>query len=84
MSPHVNGGQVEAFKKQIDHYPVHWILHFVHAAEIVGYFHPDKFIRRRWNSFYLAMADAFHMRAETKLQNTKRLTDGFPTDCHKA
>jgi hypothetical protein len=36
------------FFSSIDHYPNHWILHFTHAAHIVGLYH-DAFICRRKN-----------------------------------
>lgn len=66
---------VEEFAANHDHYPHHWLLHFIHAAEIVGQFHPDDDIRIFWLKFYLRMCDTMHMRAETANELSERLQD---------
>src|SRR6266702_3232000 len=43
---------VRDFFASIDHYPNHWILHFTHAAEIVGYKHTDPTVRVAFKQFY--------------------------------
>jgi hypothetical protein len=64
---------MKAFAKNHDHLPHHYILHFVHAAEIVGYKHPDPFVRDVWLGFYNRMCDKFHMNPETEAQLNDRL-----------
>lgn len=71
------------FTKQIDRYPVHFLLHLIHAAEVIGYNHPYKSEAFFWNAFYNNMVQAFHMVPETKEQNDFRLRDGVDTCCHK-
>lgn len=61
--------------KGFDHYPVHYILHLVHAAEIIGYKHPELHIRNVWKLFYLKMCSAFHMHPESKEEMESRLKD---------
>jgi len=63
------------FKNNHDHLPHHWLLHFIHASEIVGQFHPDDKIRGFWWSFYLEMCDSMHMFPEQIDQLSKRLAD---------
>ena len=71
------------FTKQIDRYPIHFLLHLIHAAEVVGFNHPDPLERDFWLAFYHNMVQAFHMYPETKEQNDFRLRDGVDTCCHK-
>jgi hypothetical protein len=61
------------FRKNCDHLPTHYVLHFMHAAEIIGYYHPDSSVREDWSWFYFKMCDAMHMNMETKEQLEKRL-----------
>ena len=58
-----------------DEYPHHWIMHFVHAAEIVGQFHPDATIRAFWQEVYVEMASGFHMLPENGYELRHRLKD---------
>jgi len=64
---------LRAFLKDHDSYSHHWMMHFIHCAEIVGYLHPDNMIRAWWSLFYESMCDAFHMGIETKDQMMRRL-----------
>ncbi len=41
MHDNVTQSDVELFLSDIDHYPLHWYIHFMHAAEIVGWYKPD-------------------------------------------
>lgn len=66
---------IDHFCNNIDHYPVHWLLHFTHAAEIIGYRHPDKEIATKWISYYYTIVNAFHLNPETNAQLTERLED---------
>lgn len=59
----------------LDHYPVHFLLHLIHAAEIIGYEHPEYVIGEFWLQFYFQLCHAMHMNYETKKQMKTRLTD---------
>lgn len=65
--------QVESFASDIDHYYVHFLMHFTHAAEIVGYKHPDNFVRGRWLSIYRRICKSLHLNYETEPQLDIRL-----------
>ncbi len=66
---------VEHFKEHHDEYPHHWLMHFIHAAEIVGQFHPADDVRAFWWSTYAAMCSAMHMQPEDIEQLSRRLRD---------
>ncbi len=65
--------KVECFIKDIDSYPMHFLLHLAHAMEIVGYKHPEEKFRKLWLSIYEKIVDAFHMNIETEEQLDNRL-----------
>lgn len=53
----------------------HYLLHFYHGAEILGYKHPDPRYRARWHGFYLRACEAMHINPETEAQMDERLGD---------
>lgn len=56
-----------------DHLPHHYIMHFIHAASIVGYKHPDPGVKALWVCFYYKMCNKFHMIPETEEALDQRL-----------
>lgn len=64
---------MEAVISNFDHYPTHYILHLVQAAEIVGYKHPVTLIRQQWEFFYTTMCHKMHMRGESFEELDERL-----------
>lgn len=66
----------DAFYERPDHYPVHWLMHFLYGAEIVGYKHPDERMREYWSVIYLKGVTALHLNPETEEQLDERLTPG--------
>lgn len=71
----VTAEYLKEFAENIDHYPVHWLLHFLHATEIVGYKHPNKTLRTWWHNLYLLLVDAMHLQPETEESLDARLSD---------
>lgn len=65
--------RMNAFLKNCDHYPHHFVMHFVHAAEVVGYHGPSAEARMRWRGFYLRACNRLHMNPETSEQLDARL-----------
>lgn len=59
----------------MDMYPMHWLMHYIHAVEIVGYNHPDFGIKNKYHNMYLSLVDGLHLQPETKEQNDTRLKD---------
>lgn len=63
-----------AFRKNLDHYPHHYVMHFIHAIEIVGYKHPDKMeVAPTWKYFYAELTNSLHVPMETEEQLDWRL-----------
>ena len=73
--PYMSTGVVEPVFTTVDSLPHHFVLHLIHAAEIIGYMHPNLRIRRFWNLLYLRFVTSFHMNPETKEQMMERLGD---------
>jgi hypothetical protein len=66
---------VSEYLRALDELPHHFQLHFMHAAEIVGYKHPDPEIRAWWNSTYQRLVHDMHLWPETEAQMDLRLGD---------
>ena len=68
-------GVMVDFIKGVDEYPHHYLLHVIHATEIVGYKHPDWRVREDWGGFYRACCNDMHMAPETEAEMDRRLGD---------
>lgn len=55
-----------------DHYPHHYIMHLIHASEIVGYCGPN-FRQAPWRAFYFSMCSKLHANPETAEEMNRRL-----------
>jgi len=64
---------VKQFLWDLDRYPMHFIMHTAHAAEIVGFKHPDEAVRTWWLTFYQNVVKALHLTPETEAQLDVRL-----------
>jgi hypothetical protein len=73
VEPDELGRRMIAVLENHDHYPVHYLLHILHGAEIIGYKHPDSLTRDRWLWFYVNLAKCFHLTPETEVQMDERL-----------
>ncbi|MDX3971124.1 MAG: hypothetical protein QHD01_31650 [Bradyrhizobium sp.] len=71
----VMANQVGKYLRALDELPHHFQLHFMHAAEIVGYKHPDHDIQAWWHSTYLRLVHDMHLWPETEGQMDLRLGD---------
>ncbi len=66
--------RMQNFRKNLDHYPHHYVMHLIHAVEIIGYHYPDDDIRMVWNCFYGDLCRGLHVNPETKTELDQRLT----------
>lgn len=66
---------IEVYLRHVDELPHHFQLHLMHAAEILGYKHPDDDVRRFWNALYLAIVNDAHLRPEPEEVMDRRLGD---------
>lgn len=64
---------VEAFLGDLDSYPLHFVAHTMHAAEIVGHKHHEKVLRAWWLAFYFDLVKGLHLNPETEAQLNVRL-----------
>lgn len=63
------------YLRYIDELPHHFQLHFMHATEILGYKHPEPWIREWWNKFYLSIVNDAHLNPESEERMDRRLGD---------
>lgn len=66
---------VGEYLRELDALPHHFQLHFMHAAEIVGYKHPDELIRNWWHKVYRRLVHDMHLWPESEDQLDRRLGD---------
>lgn len=67
--------RVGQYLQSTDELPHHFQLHFMHAAEIVGYKHPDEWIRFWWAAVYERLVNDMHLHRETMEELDGRLSD---------
>jgi hypothetical protein len=65
----------ELYLKSVDELPHHFQLHFMHAAEIIGYKHPNIEIRKWWAGVYYSIVNDAHLYPESMEQMDERLGD---------
>ncbi|WP_210269133.1 hypothetical protein [Tardiphaga robiniae] len=63
------------YLRSLDELPHHFQMHFMHAAEILGYKHPDAAVRAWWEKTYLRLVHDLHLWPETVEQLDRRLGD---------
>lgn len=66
---------VSDYLQTVDELPHHFQLHFMHAAEIIGYKHPDIDIRTWWKNCYFTLVNDLHLNPETEAKMDFRLGD---------
>lgn len=66
---------VDAYLRDLDAIPHHFQMHFMHAAEIVGYKHPDHRTRKWWYDLYLRLVNDMHLHPESEEELDGRLGD---------
>ncbi|MGA9774021.1 MAG: hypothetical protein WBV94_33630 [Blastocatellia bacterium] len=66
---------LELYLRSVDEIPHHFQLHFMHAAEILGYKHPDAKVKHWWNLCYCKLVNDAHLYPESEEQMDRRLGD---------
>ena len=79
--PCPHGSHIEGYcgeyLRHVDELPHHFQLHLMHAAEIVGYKHPDEDLREFWQTFYSMIVKDAHLHGETEKEMDHRLGDNY-------
>jgi hypothetical protein len=63
------------YLENVDRIPHHFQLHFMHAAEILGYKHPILSTRQWWRRCYESIVNDAHLMPESEQAMDKRLGD---------
>lgn len=66
---------VDDYLRSLDAIPHHFQMHFMHAAEILGYQHPDSRIRDWWRQVYFRLVSDMHLSPESESELNERLGD---------
>lgn len=66
---------MDLYFRLVDELPHHFQLHLMHAAEILGYKHPEKRIRNWWRIFYEQIVRDAHLQPESEAEMDERLSD---------
>jgi hypothetical protein len=64
------------FARNSDHYPHHYVMHFRHAAQIIGYYGPKEVapvFGTRWDMLYRQLCKIEHLEPESKEALDRRL-----------
>lgn len=67
--------QVDDYLREIDGLPHHFHMHLMHAAEILGFKHPDLCIKSWWYKLYVRLVHDAHLWPESEEQLDRRLGD---------
>lgn len=65
----------EHLRHSLDHYPVHYLFHLIHAIEIIGYYHPNPQARFEYLRRYRALVTKLHLKPESKRALDWRLNE---------
>jgi hypothetical protein len=84
LSPTLDWPEIEAFLKDWDRYPVHFMHHLMHACEIIAYKHPDRATSLIFHRVYRGLIVNLHVTPETEAEMDSRLTDQRPMDARIA
>lgn len=59
----------------LGHYPHHWVMHLLHAMQIISYKCPDFEARNQAEEVYTKLVNSMHLNVETSRQMTDRLNE---------
>lgn len=57
------------------HYPLHYVMHLIHALQIIAYSHHNLDVKIMAYDAYSAFVDSFHLKQETIQEMTARLNE---------
>ena len=90
LDPHAEGGGsftgptpshlslenvLDDFMVARDEMSLHYYAHMMHAAQIVGCYHPSAKVQEFWDKAYHRMVNALHLSPETYMAMARRLSD---------
>lgn len=60
---------------ELGHYPLHWVAHVMHAAEVIAYRCPEQAKSKQANIIYSAFVDSLHLWPESSAHMIRRLSE---------
>lgn len=60
---------------EFGHYPLHWVMHVVHALEVIGYRHPNFKTATIAHNAYKNFVHSFHLNCESSHDMILRLSE---------
>lgn len=64
---------LKEMRTTVDEMSVHFLMHSIHASEIIAYRYPEQRTREVWMNVYEGLVDALHLNTETRDQFEMRL-----------
>jgi hypothetical protein len=61
----------------LDGYPMHYVMHIIHAFEVIGYEHPDGLVRHHFFTCYYNLVNSLHLDIEQPEQMNLRLNEPY-------
>lgn len=74
-SQYTEDQMADEFMLARDEMSLHYYAHMMHAAQIVGCYHPDDYVRDFWDQLYRRMVNALHLEPESYIAMAQRLSD---------
>jgi hypothetical protein len=75
FEPSLFEDSIKSLSKSMDEYPMHFILHVIHALEVIGYCHPERWVRDHFEWAYRLLVEKVHFLPETRDLMNVRLTE---------
>lgn len=75
MDVEIDKDTTTKFVKDIEKYPMHWVMHFLQAIQLLSYYHPNENVRSSWGRLYIGIVRKMALYPETKEQCDERLKD---------
>lgn len=60
---------------QLGHYPLHWVMHIMHAFQVVGYRHPNPRMAAEGIEVYVKIVQSLHLNVEDFHEMVMRLSE---------
>lgn len=73
FNPEALETSLRKFFHSLDQYPLHYVVHLMHASEVIGYLHPDRDFANFFYLVYRLFVSTLHLNPETEDEMISRL-----------
>lgn len=74
FEPQKMSRDLNEFLHSLDQYPLHYVMHLMHASQVIGYKHPNEEFRDFFKLTYALIVHTFHLNMEQESDMDLRLT----------